>query len=453
MHDAANATLVDLVEIQMTELIRQASIVQRHTKRSRFASPGNSNSSGVPIHRRLLDAPDVNLALQWRRCDKLFLAGVGAPFTAPEDSGDAVVALNSYLYSEPIANPPLEVGMALHWLAVDGVQPSAAANPGVEPSKPAVGRLATSSLVLEDDRVSLTASSVRLAHKLLPHVVSEELRLYFLRVTATIEKNREDCSTAIESRAVQQQTLAILNSIGLDSGVQELVPFLVQFAEYQIYHSFSQEGATTKTPRYCRLLVQLIEGLLRNKHMHLELHLHHLIPPLLTCVVAHRVDFNTDYCDGEHYWLLRREAASTLANVVDIYGDQYTTLKARILKTMCEAAVSDKRPTQYRGIAGLSVFGPKAIEVFLLPLCVRHWSKWEKQLKMLLACNSKSYQIQLLEVLHCQQVLLESLGEYILSGDLCFEMSVLMEEEFATTFGEKFTSLAVHHSEYSSYFI
>jgi len=68
-------------------------------------------------------------------------------------------------------------------------------------------------------------------------------------------------------------------------------------------------------------------------------------------------------------------------------------------------------------------------------------------------CNSKSYQIQLLEVLHCQQVLLESLGEYILSGDLCFEMSVLMEEEFATKFGEKFTSLAVHHSEFSSYFI
>ena len=77
--------------------------------------------------------------------------------------------------------------------------------------------------------------------------------------TLLLEKNREDCSTAIESRAVQRQTLALLDSIGLDSGVQELVPFLVQFAEYQIYHSFSQEGATTKTPRYCRLLVQLIE--------------------------------------------------------------------------------------------------------------------------------------------------------------------------------------------------
>jgi transcription initiation factor TFIID subunit 6 len=453
MQDAAKATLVDLVEMQMTELIREACIVQRHTKRSRPASFGIGNNNGVPIHRRLLDAADVNLALQWRGCDKIFLNGIGAQHTSAEKNKDDIVVLNNYLHSEPIVTPPSECGLTLHWLAIDGVQPNIAANPVAHPNRPTAEWPAVSPLVISG--VSKTASvpsSVKLAHKLLPHVLSEELRLYFIRVTTALEANKEECSTALASRALRKQTSVMLHNIGLDSGVQELVPFLVQFAEYQIYDSFSQGSATVNTPRYCRLLVRLVERMLSNKHMHLELHLHQLIPPLLTCVVAHSVGTSiSDHHDNEHSWLLREEAAYTLVHAVDIYGDQYATLKARILKTLCEASVSDKLSTQYGGIVGLSLFGPKAVEAFLLPLSVWYWSSWEKQLQdKLSSCNGMSH---MLEISHCQQALLNALGSFLSNAELGLNMSCLMEDEFADAFGEKLFSLAVHSSEYSYYFL
>ena len=294
----------------------------------------------------------------------------------------------------------------------------------------------------------------KLAHKLLPHVLSEELRLYFIRVTTALEANKEEITTALASRALRKQTSIILHNIGLDSGVQELVPFLVQFAEYQIYDSFSHSSATINTPRYCRLLVHLVERMLSNKHMHLELHLHQLIPPLLTCVVARSLgtsSIGSDQYYNEHPWLLREEAACTLAHAVDIYGDQYATLKARILKTLCEASVSDKLSTQYGGIVGLSLFGPKAIDAFLLPLSVDHWSRWDKLLYNNISTTTDLSHI--LEISHCQQALLNALGVCLSSTELGLDIPCLMEEKFADTFGEKLSSLAVHSSEYSYYFL
>jgi transcription initiation factor TFIID subunit 6 len=194
--------------------------------------------------------------------------------------------------------------------------------------------------------------------------------------------------------------------------------------------------------------------MLSNKHMHLELHLHQLIPPLLTCVVAHSLGSSSiisDHSDNEHPWLLREEAAGTLVHAVDIYGDQYATLKARILKTLCEASVSDKLSTQYGGIVGLSLFGPKAIEAFLLPLSVDHWSRWDKLLYNTVSTGTDMSLT--VEISHCQQALLNALGICQTSAELGLDISYLMEEKFADAFGEKLFSLAVHSSEYSYYFL
>jgi hypothetical protein len=63
------------------------------------------------------------------------------------------------------------------------------------------------------------------------------------------------------------------------------------------------------------------------------------------------------------------------------FGDEYATLKARVLKTLCDAAGLDKAlATQYGGIVAISLFGPKAIDAFLLPLAVDYWKRWEAEL-------------------------------------------------------------------------
>lgn len=37
--------------------------------------------------------------------------------------------------------------------------------------------------------------------------------------------------------------------------------------------------------------------------------------------------------------------------------------------------------TQYGGIVGISLFGPKAINAFLLPVALEYWGQWEKKLE------------------------------------------------------------------------
>merc|ERR1712194_674839 len=68
-----------------------------------------------------------------------------------------------------------------------------------------------------------------------------------------------------------------------------------------------------------------------------------------------------------------------------IYGDQYTTMKPRIIKLLTQQALRVDRPlaTQYGGIVGISLFGPRAVDAFLLPLAQEYWERWEGELQSL----------------------------------------------------------------------
>ena len=72
-----------------------------------------------------------------------------------------------------------------------------------------------------------------------------------------------------------------------------------------------------------------------------------------------------------------------------------------MLKTLCEATASDKPlTTVYGGIVGISLFGPKAVDAFLLPLMLPYWEKWDK------ALSGNVSQEELTELQHCQEALL-----------------------------------------------
>jgi len=260
----------------------------------------------------------------------------------------SVVDLNEYLKTEMTLRPPSEIGLRAHWLAVDGVQPDIPENPppvgavveaddgpaggamgavsgaggaGVPPV--GVGALRsyqqrdlTVHRVEDDEDLEAVAAaaggddkadsagggggqsggggggggaggvSVR---QLLPRLLSEELRLYFTRITLAVERGN---SAQVESA---------LAAIGRDSGIQELVPFFVRFVSRQIYDNVGRV-------EYCRTLVRLGRKLVSNPHLHLELNLHQLLPPLITCVVARRLAVG----DGGNHWALREEAAEVL---------------------------------------------------------------------------------------------------------------------------------------------
>ena len=59
------------------------------------------------------------------------------------------------------------------------------------------------------------------------------------------------------------------------------------------------------------------------------------------------------------------------------FGEKYASLKATILKKLCEA-IGDDRPltTIFGGLVGISMFGPKAVDAFVLPLAIHYGNAW-----------------------------------------------------------------------------
>ena len=393
MQASSRAALCNLVEENLTTLIREAAVVQRHARRARFrakaepadvaagsggaaaAAAAGSEGGAGPKRRRLLHADDVNMALSCRGSSKLYLTNAGQlnPPTVSGTSQDGqeqggggggsskrssssartakindAVDLNSYLRTEMTLRPPSEIGLRAHWLAVDGVQPDIPENPpplgtedGAEggglasaadpPRKDAVVHRveddedleAAAAGVIEgrveaDDgpgagivgSVPSAAAATAAAgegaggvsvRQLLPRLLSEELRLYFTRITLPVERSTSPA-------AVDEA----LSAVGRDSGIQELVPFFIRFISQQIYHNVG------RVP-YCRTLVRLAGRLVSNPNLHIELNLHQMLPPLITCVVARRLVVPVDEegagsGDGGNHWALREEAAGVLVN-------------------------------------------------------------------------------------------------------------------------------------------
>jgi transcription initiation factor TFIID subunit 6 len=241
---SSRSTLVSLVEEHLTSLVREAACVKRHSKRARINLTGGDESNGVVKGR--LHADDINMALQWRGSEKLYATG-----TIGTTSEGKKVDLEDYLKSEMDLRPPQEVGLTVHWLAVDGQQPAIPQNPIQKSQSSVVHR------VQQDDAEDPSKVGVQV-NQLLPRLLSEELQLYFTRITTALERGGTTPTT-------RQQQDAALNSVARDAGLQELVPFLVNYVSQSLYQHVGN-------PEHCRTLVRMAHSLLLNPHLHLELH-------------------------------------------------------------------------------------------------------------------------------------------------------------------------------------
>jgi len=188
--------------------------------------------------------------------------------------------------------------------------------------------------------------------------------------------------------------------------------------------------------------------------------IHSLLAPLLTKVVARRVSAR-QYDD---HWILRKEAAATLVEICTLYGNDYASLKARILKQFCEAIGLNKPlSTRYGGIVGIRLFGPRAVHAFLLPLILGYWEKWQELL------DKTSDPRQRHEIYMCQQAILDAMGVFLRSGPSTLaaaaaavsktpdgnlnDQLTLEWEELEETFGDRLVMLSSTESEYGLCFI
>jgi len=446
MQAASHSTLSDLVTGHLTALVRDAAAVNRHSRRGGRVSAAGGQASAK--RRRLVHQDDVNLALSWRGDDVLHVGSAPPPTTS--SSGDDGVGgtegaktsrrvdLNEYLRSDMGGIvPPSELGMTVRWLAVEGVSPAdeKAGGGDVTPAL-LLGDLGDGGRARDGDEDD-GRESIRI-RELQHRLLSEELRLYYSRVTSAVSSPDDPDGTA-----------AALRSVASDTGIQELVPFLSRFVS-------SGLGSRRNLVRteYCRRLVRLFDAMLDNRGVHLDLHLHQMLTPVSTCVVARKL---SDGPRGDH-WALRNEAGAALVKACRRYGTQYATMKPRVVRLLATQALRHDRPraTQYGGICALGMFGPRAVDAFLLPAARGYWVRWEEEMDELSSSgptpggrgDAASKAAKMNELSMCQQAMLDAMRVFLQEVSPAEQAGRVDGESLSDVFGERLIPMLPERSDY-----
>lgn len=449
MQAASHATLSNLVVGHLTSLVRESAAVNRHSRRGGRTSA--AGGSGTAKRRRLVHHDDVNLALSWRGDDVLHVgrAGPSPGGGGGEEGGPPPsrrVDLNEYLRSDAGAVPPSELGMTVHWLAVEGVSPmdprnevyadAAGGGKDVATTAPALvlpGDLGDGDGDGGDDDGGRESVRIR---ELQSRLLSEELRLYYSRVTSAVATSDDPDEVATALRGVSS-----------DAGIQELVPFLSRF----VAAGLGSRRNLLRT-EYCRRLVRLFDAMLDNGGVHLDLHLHQMLTPVSTCVVARRLSADP----GADHWALRSEAGAALVKACRRYGGQYATMKPRVVRMLATQALRHDRPraTQYGGICALGMFGPRAVDAFLLPLARGYWTEWEGEMDVLSRSrpekkgDAAAAATSMNELCMCQQAMLDAMRVYLQEVSVAEQAGRVDGESLFDVFGERLIPMLPERSDY-----
>lgn len=258
--------------------------VSRHCKRARRTT--DTNSTLTRLH-----AADINIALHMLRADPLYFDNKEDTTTTTTTSSNVVsLAQVAEPSVEEWVPPPVDVAVQHHWLAVDGVAVDAPVPAPNHSNSAGDGGVQTDALLLAG-------------------LLSPELQLLYTRVTTMAsgdDHNSDDDDD--DSVAATQSTL--LHTLASTQGLQELLPFLLQFAQQQLYRSWAAHAHSSTTTTTTTLA--LLHALLHNPHVHWELYLHQLVPLLVTAV--------------QH----DPAAAPLLLGLVRSYQHQYATLRTRV---------------------------------------------------------------------------------------------------------------------------
>jgi len=147
----------------------------------------------------------------------------------------------------------------------------------------------------------------------------------------------------------------------------------------------------------------------------------------------------------DNHWILRYEAALCLVQTCNLFGEDYATLTARVLKTLSDAIGPDKSlSTRYGGLVAITFFGPKAINAFVLPLVLDYWKQSETALAK--ANNLE----QRMEIQMCEQATLNAIGVFNQEAPETMDMGW---DELEDTFGDRLVMMCRNETEYATCFI
>lgn len=310
--------------------------------------------------RQKMTLEDVNMALQARHVEPLYGYDPTEPLNyrlVPNSTIHYVpseeIDLETFL-QEPLPKAPAPMSLTSHWLAVEGIQPAIPENP-TRPERSVLGEPLAAAAANGLVHPSQMAAGVRGPTDDVDlkgpvrHVLSRELQLYYDTLIHDLTEANDI-----------NKTEAALLAIETDAGLQNLLPYMVQFIADSV-------------PRHLRslsrlhVLMQMVRAMLVNKHLFLEPYLHQLLPPILTCLLGKRL------CEDpatEPHWSVRLDAADMLAFICRTYGAAYHTIVPRVTRTLAKTLSDPAKPltSHYGAIVGLTALGPATVESVVLPV-------------------------------------------------------------------------------------
>ena len=105
--------------------------------------------------------------------------------------------------------------------------------------------------------------------------------------------------------------------------------------------------------------------------------------------------------------------------------------------------------TQYGGLVGISRFGPKAVDAFLLPLATPYWTRWEDALQ----ASQDNDVAGRFEIQQCQRALLYALASFMRSVTAEEQSQRVDWNAMSDVFGERLIPLRAEPSEYVDCFV
>ncbi|KUJ17608.1 DUF1546-domain-containing protein [Mollisia scopiformis] len=312
--------------------------------------------------RTILGTQDISQALKVLDVEPLY----GYESTRPLRFGEASLGPGQPLFyiedeevdfekliNAPLPKVPRDVSFTAHWLAVEGVQPSIPQNPTTAEARanelvpkgpganPTLGALAG------NDNVTFKP--------LVKHVLSRELILYFDKVRAAILDESQDPEIVILRKSS-------LKSVQSEVGLQQLVPYFVQFVSEKVTHSINNLFVL-------RQMMELTQSVTENKNLFIEPYIASLVPPILTCLLGRT--FGAPGLDNlKEQYQLRDLAASLIGHISNKYSKSSGDLQSRLARTCLKYFLDPTRSLaeHYGAISGITLIGgPSAILTLILP--------------------------------------------------------------------------------------
>ncbi|KAH8890039.1 TAF6-like protein [Thozetella sp. PMI_491] len=258
------------------------------------------------------------------------------------------------LINAPLPKVPRDASFTAHWLAIEGVQPLIPQNPST--AETSSKELLPKGPGANPALVALAGNDNVAFRPAVKHVISKELVLYFDKIQAAVLDDDPD-EEKIRLRA------AALESVRIDPGLHQLLPYFVNFITNQVTHRLDDIFVL-------RQMMELAAAIIQNEHLFLDPYATALCAPVLTCMMARKLGSEEGTDAINEQYRLREMAASLIGIIARKYSKGNSLLRPKLTRTCLKQFLDPTRSpaVHYGAMSGLAAAGgPEAVRVLVLP--------------------------------------------------------------------------------------